>query len=67
MLVMLLQVYFPAPALPGKIQVVNYRNLTSSAPADSRTSATSVWPFSHENDSGVSPVAVVALTLAPTN
>ena len=27
MLVMLLQVYLPAPALPGKIQVVNYKTL----------------------------------------
>ena len=38
---------------------------TRSAPVCSNTSATSVWPFSHAYVRAVSPVAVVACTLAP--
>lgn len=47
------------------LDVKEVQVLTRSAPACSSTSATSVWPFSQAYVSAVSPVAVVACTLAP--
>ena len=52
-----------------KIQTLVYSDihypLTSLAPLSSRTSATSVWPFSQAQVKAVSPVPVWACTLAP--
>lgn len=52
---------------PDQQKIIIQKTFTSSAPCSSKASATSVWPFSQAYVRAVSPVPVVAWTLAPVN
>lgn len=52
---------------PDQRKIIIQKTFTSSAPCSSKASATSVWPFSQAYVRAVSPVPVVAWTLAPVN